>query len=296
MSRSEPLRQNPLLLWDYCLGLRGTGLVVYGALPASLGALGAVKAPDQGTLQLSLPGLPLVVSVALAPLLLTFLLTRQRLATWYLLDDCLLLRSTLVTLAIVAASTMVCLGTRALTKPDIGVAFEQWFHQNWPDQLNAVWHALLINFAYLVGSSTLFLTVIKEDSGLPLLPKKDWLAETGDLRKCLARTVAVARAWPLQIPGKTIAARRAELQETIAGAVKSLDGLRRSAPGLGHARLYDSLAEELAALASAVADVAGGGQPAWEKYWTEAPPSGLNAEEASRRTLVRRHARLSIRG
>jgi len=53
MTRAMQLRENHPLSWDYRLGLRGLGLVIYGALPASLGALGAFKAPDQHTLQLS---------------------------------------------------------------------------------------------------------------------------------------------------------------------------------------------------------------------------------------------------
>ena len=201
MTRAMQLRENHPLSWDYRLGLRGLGLVIYGALPASLGALGAFKAPDQNTLQLSVSGIPFVLFIALAPVVLTFLLTRQRLTAWYLLRDYLYWRSALITLAFIMASTVVCLATRVLTKPDVSVAFDQWWNLAWPNHLNTVWHALLLSFAYLVGSSTLFLTVIKDDSSLPLLPKKTVVRERNQIaratrqnRRCRQR-LALADPW-----------------------------------------------------------------------------------------------------
>jgi hypothetical protein len=294
MTRSIQLRENRPSLWDYRLGLRGLGLVIYGALPASLGALGAFKAPDQNSLQLSVLGIPFVFFIALAPVVLTFLLTRQRLSAWYLLRDYLYLRSALITLAIIVASIAVCVATRVLNKPDVSAAFAQWLKLEWPNQLNTVWHALLLSFAYLVGSSTLFLTVIKDDSSLPLLPKKDWLAGETELRKRLIETIAAARDWPLVIPSKPIAGRRTELQDHIDEAEKAIDGLRRSATGLGREKLYTELSAELKALKLAVADVSGGSQAAWNKYWSSAAPHNLNKEDRERRQLVRRHSELSI--
>jgi hypothetical protein len=258
------------------------------------GALGAFKAPDQNSLQLSVSGIPFVFFIALAPVVLTFLLTRQRLSAWYLLRDYLYLRSALITLAIIVASIAVCVATRVLTKPDVSAAFAQWLNLEWPNQLNTVWHALLLSFAYLVGSSTLFLTVIKDDSSLPLLPKKDWLAGETELRKRLIETVAAARDWPLQIPGKPIAGRRTELQDHIDEAEKAIDGLRRSATGLGREKFYTELSAELKALGLAAADVSGGSQAAWNKYWSAAAPQNLNKEDGERRQLVRRHSELSI--
>jgi len=172
MTRADHIRTNCHLRWDHRLGLSGFGLVFYGALPASLGALGAFKAPDQGSLNIGAASAPFVLIVAVVPVLLTFVLTRQRLANWYVLRDYLPLRSIVITASIVFASTSVCLATRILSKPDIPLAFCDWLALPLLAKTNAIWHAMLLSFAYLVGSSTLLLTVIKEDSNLPLLPRE----------------------------------------------------------------------------------------------------------------------------
>src|SRR5262249_51002560 len=252
------LRNNRPLRWDPRLGLRGSGLIVYGALPASLSALGVVKVPEQANLPLSGSSIPFIAVVALAPLVLTFVLTRQRMAAWYVLSDHLILRAVLNTLGIVVASTAVCLAARALTKPDTGAALSQWLGLGLAKQANTVGHALLLSLAFLVGSSTLFLTVIKEDSGLPLLPKKDRLAAETELRKHLVETVAAAREWPTgTVDNKTLDERSGALNGQIADAKATIAKLRRLGIGLGRERFYEQLAEELEALRLAVADVRG---------------------------------------
>ena len=219
MCRPPHLRENPWLALDYRLGLRGAGLILYGALPASLGALGALKAPEQGALQFGRSGIIFIVLVALIPVSVTFLLTRQRLGSWYLLADDLNLRSLLITAEILVASTLVCIATRALSKPDIQQAVAEWWALPFWTHANAIGHAILLAVAYLVASSTLFLTVIKEDSGLPLLPKKDVLTNEIELRKQLAFTVAAAKDWPADaIDGKTLGQRTDELHTHIAEA------------------------------------------------------------------------------
>jgi len=294
MTDATQLRSNRPLRWDQRLGVRGSGLIVYGALPASLSALGVVKVPEQANLPLSGSSIPFIAVVALAPVVLTFVLTRQRMAAWYVLSDYLILRAVLNTLGIVVASTTVCLAARALTKPDIGAALSQWLGLGLAKQANTVGHALLLSLAFLVGSSTLFLTVIKEDSGLPLLPKKGRLAAETELRKRLVETVAAAREWPIGIvDNKTFAERSDELNEDIAEAEGAIAKLRRLGTGFGRAGFYDQLAEELGALRAAVADVRGA--PASHgKYWAATAPNNLNQAETNRRALVRRHAELSI--
>src|SRR5258708_7903442 len=244
MTRSAQISRNFCLRLDHVLGLRGAGLIVYGALPASLSALGVVKVPEQAALPLSLHSIPFVAIVALAPVVLTFVLTKQRMAAWYVLSDYLLMRSLVITLGIVVASTAVCLAARALTKPDIGAALREWSSLPAANEANTLGHALLLSLAFLVGSSTLFLTVIKEDSGLPLLPAKDRLAQENELRKCLVDTVAAARAWPLEAGGKTLDERSDELKATIQVAGKALVDLNKAASGLGRANFYEQLAQE----------------------------------------------------
>lgn len=234
MTRATQLRSNRMLLWDHRLGLRGSGLIVYGALPASLSALGVVKAPDQAALPLSAHSIPFIAVIALAPVVLTFVLTKQRMGAWYELSDYLTLRALLNTFGIVVASTAVCLAARALTKPDMGAALSRWLGLPLAKEANTVGHALLLSLAFLVGSSTLFLTVIKEDSGLPLLPTKGRLANDTELRKHLVETVAAAKEWPIgNVGNKTLNERSDELNGHIAEAKGAIASLRRMATGLG---------------------------------------------------------------
>jgi hypothetical protein len=289
------LRNNRPLFWDHWLGLRGSGLIVYGALPASLGAVGVLKVPEQAAaLPLSANAIPFIALVALAPVVLTYVLTRQRMVAWYVLRDFLGLRAVLNTLGIVVASTAVCLAVRVLAKPDIGAALSQWLGLGLAKQANTVGHALLLSLAFLVGSSTLFLTVIKEDSGLPLLPKKDRLAAETELRKSLVETVAAARHWPTGAVGNTTLAQRSdELNGHIVEAEAATARLRRLGTGLGRQRFYHQLVQELDALRRAVADVRGS-PAAHDKYWAATAPDDLNLAETELRILVRRHAELSV--
>jgi len=292
-SHAQQLRDNRPLRWDYRLGIRGAGLIVYGALPASLSALGVVKAPEASALPLSLSSVPFIVVVAAAPVVLTFVLTKQRMFAWYVLSDYLWLRSFVNTLGIVVVSTAVCLAARALTKPDIVAALHEWLSLATAKQANTVGHALLLSLAFLVGSSTLFLTVIKEDGGLPLLPTKDRVAQEGELRKHLLETVSAARAWPTgTIGNKDLAQRTTELNSHISEADKALATLMRMAPRLGRARFYTQLAEELTALRSAIIEV-NGSPDTQPKYWAAESPV-LNTVETGRRQLVRRHAELRV--
>jgi hypothetical protein len=293
MTCSTQLRTNGWLRLDHFLGLSGSGLIVYGALPASLSALGVVKLPDQAVLPLSLPSVPFVVVVALAPVVLTFVLTKQRMAAWYLLGNYLLVRSLVVTLGIVVASTAVCLAARAVTKPDIGAAMREWLALPFANEANTVGHALLISLAFLVGSSTLFLTVIKEDGGLPLLPTKDRLAKESELRRHLIDTIAAAKVWPVETEDGTLQKRSTELTTTIEAAEKTIVDLKKWPQDLGRAKLYEQITEEFSALKTAIADVCGS-KAAYAKYWSETPPGGLNKDETRLRTLIRRHAELSV--
>src|ERR1041384_1214291 len=176
-----------ILPLDHLFGLRAYGLVVYGALPASLGALGAFKPPDQATLssRIGFAALPYICAVALIPVVLTYVLVRQRLANWYLLRDYLWVRAVAITTAIIAVSSLVCAANGLLLGTFRWVGIRGWWTTPFHDKAWPIGVCLLLSFAYLVGSSTLFLTVVKEDGNLPLLPSRDEVDNVAGLRQSL---------------------------------------------------------------------------------------------------------------
>src|ERR1051326_7285094 len=176
---------NRWLKLDYLLGLRAFGLIVYGALPASLGALGAFKTPDQSVLdsKIGVSAIIPISVVALIPVVLTFALVRQRLANWYLLPVYLNVRAVVITVGIILISSVVVFATGFLVGTYQLIPVSTWKNLSVLEKLRPALECLLLSFAYLVGSSTLFLTVVKEDGSLPLLPAKQ---EVDDLRSLRA--------------------------------------------------------------------------------------------------------------
>ena len=138
---------------SYSLGRRGWGLVLYGDLPASLVCLGVIKVPaltPEADL-LSITSLSLI-AIAAIPLTISFLLVRQRMAAWYLLADRLTSRTILVWAAIAVCSAIVTWGA-VYVKAKAKQGQEPCFTE-----------VALTTVAILVGSSTLFLTAVKEVS------------------------------------------------------------------------------------------------------------------------------------
>jgi hypothetical protein len=133
------------------------------------------------------------------------------------------------------------------------------------------------------------LTVIKEDSSLPLLPRKEFLVEETNLRKSLAETAAAAK----DFPQAEIDERATQLRVDLEAAKSAINNLRKFPARFGRKQFYDELVVELDALRSAVEDAAAS-KPAWSKYWALDPPAGLNDDEAGWRQRLQRHSRLRL--
>ena len=278
-----------ILPLDHFFGLRAYGLVVYGALPASLGALGAFKPPDQATLgsRIGLAALPYICAVALIPVVLTFVLVRQRLANWYLLRDHLFMRAATITLAIIAVSSFVCAANGLLVGTFRLVGISVWWASPFHDKAWPIGICLLLSFVYLVGSSTLFLTVVKEDSDLPLLPGKDEIASIKSLRGCL-KGIAMS---PLQTEqpeteGPDLTERVTQLTTAIEAAMTLITNLGNSFNRLGRKRFYEELSEELVDLRAAATDV-NNVSINWSSYWApDVDLTSLNEVMKMRRARI----------
>ena len=180
--KSSYLHSNRRLRYDYQLGLRGWGLVIYGVLPASLATLGA-RVPI-------LPGesRELVFALAVlgvAPLAVLYLLIRQRLAHWYLSPDYLGSRSAVTTALIFLLSSAVC-GAAGLANGEyVILPARQWLSLGPDGPWPAIGKSSLLGLVVLVGSSTLFLIAVKDVGGLPALPSKQFVERLRSLRDAL---------------------------------------------------------------------------------------------------------------
>jgi hypothetical protein len=298
--RLEPLKPRyarMILTLDHLLGLRAFGLVVYGALPASLGALGAFKPPDQTTLggKIGLAALPYIFIVALIPVVLTYFLVRQRLANWYLLRDYLSIRATAITVAIIAISCFVCAANGLLVGTFKRVPINRWWALPFHDKAWPIGVCLLLSFAYLVGSSTLFLTVVKEDGNLPLLPNKTEVDNVASLRGKL-RDIAHSEIQVTKFEQAQLRQLGTTLTELIAAASNVIIDLQKGFVGIGRERFYADLSAQLSDLNSAATDAAQSALT-WEYYWDpKFDPGTLNDEQKGRRNSIKRLKELKIDG
>jgi hypothetical protein len=157
------------------------------------------------------------------------------------------------------------------------------------DKARPIGECLLLSFAYLVGSSTLFLTVVKEDGNLPLLPGKEEIDNLKVLRGHM-RDVASSTLQSEQPAANddTLAARVTALTQTTGKATDVLSTLRKGYTGLGRTQLYVDLCAELGALTAAAQDV-GRTSLNWPNYWGAGiNPVGLNEQQKERRTKIER--------
>ncbi len=290
MSLSAPLTGATWSAWDHRLGLRASGLILYGALPASLGALGAFNPPNpqrlfsSGVSGSALAGLVIVAAV---PMLMIFALVRQRLARWYLFADWLIFRSIVITTGIVLLSMAICLATGWLTHSYILVSPQDWWHLPMLDKEKPLVEALLLSAAYLVGSNTLFLAVVKDDGGLPFLPSAAEVLALNDLRNELRRLHddPLARTAPPAGP----VPETARLTSSITNARLAIDKLRVASMSFGRDIVYDRLCGALDQTNEALAEVAGSAT-FWSRYF------GPQPADASERELRRRNGIAQLRG
>ncbi len=269
---SSYLTGNWRLKCDYLFGTRAASLILYGALPSSLAALGALKVPDLQAQPTRLL-LPMVV-VAVVPFVVLFLLIRQRLKVWYLMAFALPIRSVILTLAIVILSTGVCLAA-TLIKPTSTNDGKILPPTDWTALTKAQRYALLqqsflLALVVLVASSTLFLTALKDKGALPGLPPAQFLVELTSLRNTM---VKIHNA-PIWADGK---ADSETLKTDIETARDSLEELMtRSRATSGRARFFRRLHHDLQNLEQARMQVA-------ESYtrWSDLFDSTSNSERMS---------------
>jgi len=299
--RSEHFHDNTWLTLDYLFGIRGYGLIIYGALPASLGALGAFKTPDQAVLdsKIGSAALPYIFCVALVPVILTFVQVRQRLANWYLLSDYLSVRATTITVAIILVSSLVCGANGLLVGTYRWLCIAAWQELPLGYKLKPIGECLLLSFAYLVGSSTLFLTVVKEDSNLPLLPGKQEVDDLKTLRghlRDIEKNDVQSKRPAENGQDEDFASRMTGFTQIISNAATALENVEKGFTGLGRKKFYEKLSADLSGLKAAAGDVYHA-QINWPCYWDPAvDPSTLNTQQRERRTHIERLRGLRLNG
>lgn len=163
-------------LLDRILGLRSWGLVLYGALPASLSLLGFLE------IKVGVIDHPLaILLVSLLPLFVTFLLVRARERDWYLTNDYLYYRSIITTILIVACATAIS-AAAGLIRQRYHFDHLPLLHQA---HFLAVTECFLFGVASLVVSSTLFATILTKGADLPGLPSSGFVIAVGKIRQQL---------------------------------------------------------------------------------------------------------------
>ncbi|HKQ07468.1 MAG TPA: hypothetical protein VJ464_20255 [Blastocatellia bacterium] len=177
--RSEPAK---LVRLDRLLGLRGWGLVLYGALPANLALIGAVKVEMK--LEASLP---LFLFVVPLPVITTYLLIRTRQKEWYLATDRLALRSAITCAMIILLASLITGAARLIQgeyRWDFDFRLAGLFT---PAHLKTAGESFLFGIATLVFSSTLFMTILTKGTDLPGLPLTGFVTLLGKVRQGLKR-------------------------------------------------------------------------------------------------------------
>jgi hypothetical protein len=159
---------------DLIFGIRAWGLILYGALPASLALLGIleVKVTNIGN------SLPFLVPVSLLPLLITFLLIRSRNKDWYLTTKLLNIRSLIVTGLIVLCATFIS-GASGIIHGRYSLLLSEFGSLH---HITSIAESFLIGIGSLVLTSTLFLTILTKDSNLPGLPSSDFVKALAEIR------------------------------------------------------------------------------------------------------------------
>jgi len=179
---NEPL----VVLADHLLGLRGWALILYGALPANLAVIGALKL-DPG---IEAPGWPILGLLAL-PVVITSLLIRNRQREWYVSSAFLNARSVLITILILLCS-MAIYGAAQLAKGTFVWVGAPPF---WTPQFALVLReSILFGVASLVVSSTLFMVLLTKGADLPGLPSSKTVETLAVIRQEL-RIVMTNTIW-----------------------------------------------------------------------------------------------------
>lgn len=274
----EYLDSNRRLRFDYLLGLRAWGLVLYGALPSSLVALGVLKGPKLNAEFGEVFG-PYIL-LAVVPLVVLYLLVRQRLGAWYLLDSKLWIRTTVVAFVILALCSAISWAGVSVEAGKGGLEGSAWWIQ--------LFEAVLLGLVVLVASSTLLMGLIKESGGLPGLPPADFVSDVSKLRDSLS-SIGTSEVWRGAVPSH-------ELQGSLRNAQDIAGRVARQALAKSPRReFFAMLADDLASTERAHSQVQRL-ETKWPDYFSEDSKTPLDGSEQSLRAGVQRLRQVVIDG
>lgn len=271
------LRSNLRLTLDYVIGFRAWGLILYGALPSSLAALDILRVPEVDTQ--SGGQVLATVLMMLIPLVVLWLLVRQRLSSWYLMSDFAFTRILSVTLGISAISIAISVsaglsdGTYAFPWSD------EWSLAKSSEQWSWLLDASLSSTMALIVTSALFITAIKEGGGLPGLPSAQAVAKLVELKNSLTAVQASSNS------STPIKDRFYSELENADQAAKWLYDHSKGLPG--QRALFELLREDLTGVKEALEQVDRDRNKWDDIFSTEFENSRNHAEKAFRDNVVR---------
>jgi hypothetical protein len=261
------------------LGLRAWGLILYGTLPASLAGVGVIKFPELKAARAEL--LVPLLAIALLPIVVLYLLIRQRLSAFYLLSEGLWVRSSLVTVGIVLLSSLVSGAAGVVRGQYELIAPSTFFQLDVRTSWRPIVEAFLMGSVMLVGSTTLFLTAVKEAGGLPALPSAEFVKDIGELRVALWAIQRHA-IWtdPKQADSKALSdhvvtARQASARLAVMSPLRS-----------GRRHVYTQLQGDLQAF-EAARQQAANVPVKWTELFAAEDPRGINEADRARRAAAR---------
>jgi hypothetical protein len=164
---------------DYIIGIRASGLILYGALPANLALLGMLEV-KLGKVEnlLSLSASLLFLPASLLPLAVTFLLVRNRCREWYLTKDFLLCRSLVVTFLLTCCVSLIT-GAAGVINGKYILTPEHIFDRQ---HFTVMAESFLLGISSLVITSTLFMSILTKAPDLPALPSSKFVELLNSIR------------------------------------------------------------------------------------------------------------------
>ncbi len=159
----------PKLTFDYSTGYRGRGLVLYCALPANFALLGVLKLESAALDAISLLW---CIPISILPLLLAYMLIRNRLGSWYV-SSWLGTRRSLVLVVISLLVAMLICGSAGLIRGSYQLGMPSF-------QDPSFWHAIaesyLLAVLALAASGSIFSSSLVKGVSLPGLPSEQFVA------------------------------------------------------------------------------------------------------------------------
>jgi hypothetical protein len=178
---SVDIKMPRIVTLDYLVGLRAWGLLLYGALPATLALLGLLEVKLTQTRNILL-----LIPISFLPLFLTFLLVRSRHREWYLTTDFLNFRSAFVTVSIISMATLIS-GLSGVLHDKYQFSSSVITKAGILEYLYVVAESFLLGAGSLVLTSTLFMAIITKGGDLPGLPASELVKKIATIRSKLQR-------------------------------------------------------------------------------------------------------------